>query len=138
MKNTQERIRDSFQSQGLMTMLGARIVLVADGEVQIELPFSEKLVQQHGYLHGGAITSIVDSACGYAALTKASAADEVVSAEFKVNFMRPAIGDRFIAIGKVLHSGKLLAVCIGEVRAYSGADYKVIAVMQATIVYVPV
>ncbi len=119
-----------------MSTLGAQIVSIGDGEVQIELPFSAKLSQQHGYLHAGAITSIVDSACGYAALTKAPAEHEVVTAEFKINLMRPAIGERFLAIGRVVNSGKLLTVCTGEVQAFSGTDFKVIAVMQATIVNV--
>lgn len=115
MKNIRERITDSFNSQGFMATLGARIVLITEGEVHIELPFSGKLSQQHGYLHAGAITSIVDSACGYAALTKAPAENEVVTAEFKINLLRPAIGERFLAIGKVLNSGKTLTVCTGEV-----------------------
>jgi uncharacterized protein (TIGR00369 family) len=119
-----------------MATLGAQIVSVAEGEVQIALPFSAKLSQQHGYLHAGAITSIVDSACGYAALTKAPVGYEVVTAEFKINLIRPAIGERFLAIGKVLNSGQLLTVCTGEVQAFSGADCKVIAVMQATLVNV--
>jgi uncharacterized protein (TIGR00369 family) len=135
-KNIQERIAESFKAQGLMATLGAGIVSIADGEVQIELPFSAKLSQQHGYLHAGAITSIVDSACGYAALTKAPAECEVVTAEFKINLMRPAIGERFLAIGKVKNAGKLLTVCTGEVQAFSGLDYKVIAIVQATIVNV--
>lgn len=136
MDDIQERIAVSFKSQGLMTTLGAQLVLVADGEVQIELPFSEKLSQQHGYVHAGAITSVVDSACGYAALTKAPPECEVVTAEFKINLMRPAIGERFLAIGRVQSSGKLLTVCTGEVRAFSGSSCKVVAIMQATIVNV--
>ena len=136
MNDMQERIAASFKSQGLMATLGAQLVSVADGEVEIELPFSTQLSQQHGYVHAGAITSIVDSACGFAALTKAPPGCEVVSAEFKINFVRPAIGERFLAIGKVQASGKLLAVCTGEVRAYSGTAWKVIALMQATIVNV--
>jgi uncharacterized protein (TIGR00369 family) len=136
MSDIQERIAESFKSQGLMETLGAQLVSVADGEVQIALPFSAKLSQQHGYVHAGAITSIVDSACGYAALTKAPLNCEVVTAEFKINLLRPAIGDRFLAIGRVLTSGKLLTVCTGEVQAFSGADRKVIAIMQATIINV--
>ncbi len=135
-KNIQERIAESFKTQGLMATLGAGIVSIADGEVQIVLPFSAKLSQQHGYLHAGAITSIIDSACGYAALTKAPAECEVVTAEFKINLMRPAIGERFLAIGKVKNAGKLLTVCTGEVQAFSGSEYKVIAIVQATIVNV--
>jgi uncharacterized protein (TIGR00369 family) len=134
MSDIQERIAVSFNSQGLMATLGASLVCVADGEVQIELPFSERLSQQHGYVHAGAITSVVDSACGYAALTKAPRGYEVVTAEFKINFLRPAIGERFLAIGRVQSSGKLLAVCTGEVRAFSGTTFKVIAIMQTTVV----
>jgi uncharacterized protein (TIGR00369 family) len=136
MNDIYERIAASFKSQGLMTTLGAQLVSVADGEVQIELPFSEHLSQQHGYVHAGAITSVVDSACGYAALTKAPPECEVVSAEFKINLMRPAIGERFLAIGRVQSSGKLLTVCTGEVRAYTGTACKVVAIMQATMVNV--
>jgi uncharacterized protein (TIGR00369 family) len=136
MNNIQERIAVSFKSQGLMATLGAHLVSVADGEVQIELPFSKLISQQHGYVHAGAITSVVDSACGYAALTKAPPGCEVVTAEFKINLVRPAIGERFLAIGRVQSSGKLLTVCTGEVRALSGTDWKVVAIMQATIVNV--
>ena len=136
MSDIQERIATSFNSQGLMATLGAQLVSVADGEVQIGLPFSDRLSQQHGFLHAGAITSIVDSACGYAALTQAPPEFEVVTAEFKINLVRPAIGERFLAIGKVQHSGNLLTVCTGEVRAVSGNVSKVVAIMQATIVKV--
>ena len=121
-----------------MTTLGAKLVLVQDGEVHISLPSSPHLSQQHGYVHAGAITSIVDSACGYAALTKAPPAHEVVTAEFKINFLRPGIGERFLAIGRVRNPGRLLTICTGEVRAFSGTgeSYKVVALMQATIVNV--
>ncbi|MEY4425766.1 MAG: hypothetical protein RL535_64 [Pseudomonadota bacterium] len=138
MSTIQNRIQSSFSAQGLMATLGATIAFVQDGEVHIALPFSKHLSQQHGYVHAGAITSVVDSACGYAALTKAPAGYNVVTAEFKVNFMRPAIGKRFLAVGKVQSAGKMLTVCTGEVRAFAGAgdDYKVIALMQATIVNV--
>jgi uncharacterized protein (TIGR00369 family) len=134
MNQIQERITLSFNSQGLMATLGAQLVLVADGEVHIALPFTRQLSQQHGYAHAGAITSIADSACGYAALTKAPDECEVVSAEFKINLLRPAIGDRFLAVGKVQSAGKLLTVCTGEVKAFSGTSSKVVAIIQATIV----
>jgi uncharacterized protein (TIGR00369 family) len=138
MSDLHERIAASFNAQGLMATLGATLALVADGEVHIALPFSKHLTQQHGYLHAGAITSIVDSACGYAALTRAPPECEVVTAEFKVNLLRPAIGDHFLAIGRVQNAGKLLTVCTGEVRAFSGAGaaHKVVALLQATIVNV--
>jgi len=140
-----ERIQRSFDRQGLMATLGARLQAVAEGEVRIALPFSTHLSQQMGYLHAGAITSIVDSACGYAALTKAPVGMEVVTAEFKINLMRPGIGRHFLAIGRVQNAGRLLTVCTGEVHAFTdGLDspdspdspHKVIALMQATIVNV--
>jgi len=134
MNQHQERVSASFKLQGLMATLGVRLVFVADGEVHIELPFSAQLSQRHGYVHAGAITSTVDSACGYAALTKAPEECEVVTAEFKINLLRPAIGDRFVAIGKVQNAGRLLTVCTGEVKAFSGTSSKVVAMMQATIV----
>lgn len=132
---THDRIAASFDVQGLMTTIGATLVAVTDGEVRIAMPFSKRLSQQHGFVHAGVITSIVDTACGYAALTKAPAECEVVTAEFKVNFMRPALGDHFLAIGKVQNAGRALTVCTGEVRAFSGSEseYKVVALMQATI-----
>lgn len=131
----QQRILSSFNAQGLMQTLGATLVRVDDGEVHIALPFSRHLSQQHGFIHAGAITSIVDSACGYAALTKAPADCEVVSAEFKINFLRPAVGERFLAIGKVQNAGKTLTVCTGEVLAFAegGSSSKVVALMQVTI-----
>ena len=139
MKNTEERIAASFATQGLMETFGATLELVQAGEVHIAMPFSKSLSQQHGFIHGGAITSIVDSACGYAALTKSPKDSEVVTAEFKVNLLRPAIGKRFLAVGEVQNAGKLLTVCTGEVRAFNDDNddsFKVIALMQATFVNV--
>jgi uncharacterized protein (TIGR00369 family) len=91
--------------------------------------FSKHLSQHHGFVHAGAITSIVDNACGYAALTKTPQDYEVVTAEFKINFLRPALGEHFLAVGKVQNAGKLLTVCTGEVRAFAGGEssYKVVA-----------
>ncbi len=135
MNDVYQRVATSFDAQGLMTTLGARLLAVSEGEVRIALPYDKALSQQMGYVHAGAITSVVDSACGYAALTRAPADCDVVTAEFKVNFMRPALGERFEAVGTVQNAGRLLTVCTGEVRAYSkeAPEGKVIALMQATI-----
>jgi uncharacterized protein (TIGR00369 family) len=94
-----------------MATLGAELVLVAQGEVQIALSARPELSQQHGYIHAGALTSVLDSACGYAALTVAPAGLDVLTVEFKINFIRPAVADRFVAIGKVTKAGKTLTVC---------------------------
>lgn len=138
MSEIHDRIAASFEKQGLMATLGAELLSGQEGEVQISLPFSFHLSQQQGFVHAGAITSIVDSACGYAALTKAPPGHEVVTAEFKLNLLRPAIGERFVAIGKVVNAGKMLTVCTGEVLAYKDGATKVVALMQATIVNVKV
>lgn len=138
MTDLRQRIQESFDAQGLMRTMGARMAHVQAGEVRIEMPFSDALSQQHGYLHAGATTSILDSACGYAALTRAPDGMEVVTAEFKINLMRPAIGQRFVAVGRVVNAGKLLTVCTGEVMAFTadGDAGKIVAVMQATMVFV--
>ncbi|GJH20716.1 hotdog fold thioesterase [Caballeronia novacaledonica] len=135
MADLHTRIANSFNAQGLMLTLGAQLLLVEDGEVHIGLPFSSHLSQQQGYLHAGATSSILDSACGYAALTKLAPDFDVVTAEFKINLLRPAVGERFLAIGRVQNAGKTLTVCTGEVRAFSGVgdEHRVIAIMQATM-----
>ena len=120
-----------------MATLGAELVRVAQGEVLIVLLPRPELSQQHGYIHAGALTSVLDSACGYAALTVAPAGFDVLTVEFKINFIRPAIADRFVAIGKVAKAGKTLAVCQGEIIGEKGSHREAIAVMQATIINVP-
>jgi uncharacterized protein (TIGR00369 family) len=133
----QEQISASFSAQGLMATLGAELVRVAPGEVQIALFPRPELSQQHGYIHAGALTSVLDTACGYAALTVARAGLDVLTVEFKINFIRPAVADRFIAIGKVTKAGRTLTVCQGEVIGEQGSRRETIAVMQATIINVP-
>ena len=102
--NYESRIRSSFDKQEVNKTIGAKLVKVLPGEVHIEFSFIESLTQQHGYIHGGIIASVVDSACGYAAYTLMSADSEVLTIEYKVNFMSTAKGDRFKGIGRVLNS----------------------------------
>jgi uncharacterized protein (TIGR00369 family) len=120
-----------------MATLGAQLIRVAQGEVHIVVIPRPEISQQHGYVHAGALTSILDSACGYAALTVAPSGCDVLTVEFKINFMRPAIAERFVAIGKVTRAGKTLTVCQGEVIGESAERKDAIAVMQATIANVP-
>jgi len=136
MSSIRSRIEASFNAQGLMSTLGAELVHVEEGEVHILLHSDTKLSQQHGFAHAGAITSVLDSACGYAALTKAPEDHEVVTVEFKVNFVRPAVGQRFVAIGRVRTSGRTLTVCTGEVSVYMENQPTLVAIMQATIMHV--
>ncbi|MDR0633593.1 MAG: PaaI family thioesterase [Azoarcus sp.] len=137
MVDLQKHISESFSAQGLMTTLGAELTLVASGEVHIVLFPRPALSQQHGYIHAGALTSVLDSACGYAALTVAPTGMDVLTVEFKINFIRPAIADRFVAVGKVKKAGRTLTVCQGEVLGEQGSHRETIAVMQATIINIP-
>jgi uncharacterized protein (TIGR00369 family) len=127
------RCRSSFEKQQFMTTLGARLVSVRPGEVVIELPSGAHLKQQHGFLHAGAVTSIVDSACGFAALSLMPADAAVLSVEFKINLLKPAAGPMFRATGKVLKAGKTLSVCTGTVEALEDDEWSIIAVMLATM-----
>ncbi|MCD9854497.1 PaaI family thioesterase [Epilithonimonas sp. JDS] len=129
-----DRIKESFDKQGLMKTLNAKLVSVEKGEVKISSEFSEALTQQHGFFHAGVATSIVDSACGYAALTMMPDDMEVLSVEFKINFIKPAKTDKLIAIGKVLKSGRTLTICEGYV--YDSSEEKLISKMTATMIAV--
>lgn len=115
--------------------MGAELIHVAEGEVDITLPYRKDLSQQHGFLHAGAVTTIIDTACGYAALTQMPEGSEVVTVEFKVNFMAPAVGDIFVAKARVIRAGKTLTVTQGDVYAITNETKKEkhIATMQATM-----
>ena len=130
------RVRASFARQGAMALIGAHLVGVALGAVDIALPFRGDLTQQHGYLHAAVVTAILDSACGYAALSLMPAGTAVLSVEFKINLLKPAAGALFRALGRVIRAGQTLTVCSGEVQAERGGGMAVIAVMQATMIAV--
>jgi uncharacterized protein (TIGR00369 family) len=132
--NFEHRVRESFARQRFMATLGARIVSVSPGEVVIELPWREELGQQHGVLHAGAVASVADSACGYAALSLMPPGAAVMSVEFKVNLLAPGRGERFLARGRVRRAGRTLTVCEGTVRAIHGAEEREVAIMTATMI----
>ncbi len=129
-------MRASFARQEFMATLGARLELVAPGEVTIRLPYRTDLTQQHGFLHAGAVTSVVDSACGYAALTLMEPGAAVLSVEFKVNLLAPAAGKEFLAIGRVVRAGRTITVCSGELRAVDDGRETVVAMLQGTMMAV--
>jgi uncharacterized protein (TIGR00369 family) len=126
------RVRASFARQRFMATLGATLERVAPGEVTIALPYRDDLTQQHGFLHAGVVTAVVDSACGYAALSLMEPGAGVVSVEFKINLLAPAVGARFVATARVVKAGRTLTVCGGELTA----GETVVAVMQATMMAV--
>ncbi len=130
------RVEGSFERQTFMQTLGASMTRVEPGFVSIEMPFQEALTQQHGFLHAGAVASIVDSACGYAALTLMPDDAAVLSVEFKVNMLSPAKGERMVAEGRVKKAGRTLMVCTGDVWAVTGEQRKNVMTMTATMMVV--
>jgi uncharacterized protein (TIGR00369 family) len=130
------RIRDSFGRMQAMTTIGASVAAVRAGEVDVVLPFSAALTQQHGFVHAGVIATIIDTACGYAALTLMPMDAAVLTTEFKLHLLSPAKGERFIAAGRVVRPGRKLMVCIGEVFAEEGTSRKQIALMTASMMVV--
>lgn len=131
-----ERVRESFGRQRLMATIGAELTSVAPGEITIEMPFREDLTQQHGFLHAATVTAIVDSACGYAASSLMPAEAAVLSIEFKMNMLAPAMGEHFIAIGRVTKAGRTITVVNGDCFAVQGGDKKLVATMVGTMMTV--
>ena len=116
-------MRESFARQQFMATIGAELVRVAPGEVDIALQPDPRLTQQHGFLHAGVVVAAIDSACGYAALTLMEEAADVLTVELKVNLLAPATGELLLARGRVLRSGRTLTVCTGEaVTVADGAE----------------
>lgn len=116
----ESRVRASFERQGIMRLLGARMTRVEAGRVEIELPYRADLTQQHGYFHAGATSTIADSAGGYAGYTLFPADSTVLTVEYKINLIAPAEGEKIVAIGQVKKAGRSLTVCDLEVLAVKG------------------
>jgi len=136
MNELYNKIKTSFDKQGLMKTLNATLDKVESGSVQISCLYNEGLSQQHHFFHAGVMTSIVDSACGYAAATLVQPDKDVLTVEFKVNFLKPAKTTKIIAIGKVIQSGRTLTVCEGSV--YNESETALIAKMTATIISIDI
>ncbi len=130
------RVEQSFARQAFMQTLGAKLVAVAPGRVEITLARASALTQQHGFLHAGAVTSVVDSACGYAALSLMPPGVAVLTVEFKVNLLSPARAPRFVAVGSVKKAGRTLMVSTGEVVGIDGEQRVPVAMMTATVMVV--
>ena len=129
-------VRESFDKQQAMRTLGARLTRVEPGEVEIELPYRDDLTQQHGFLHAGVVTAVLDSACGYAAFSLMPPGAGVLSVEFKVNLLAPANGDLLIARARVLRAGRTISVCQADATMRSGGDETPVATMLGTMMTV--
>lgn len=111
------RVRASFSRQSIMTTLGATLTRIEPGMIEIALPFAEHILQQHGFVHAGVVATIADSAAGYAGLTLMPPGAGVLTAEFKINLLAPAQGDRLVAQGRVIKSGRSLTIAEADVFA---------------------
>jgi uncharacterized protein (TIGR00369 family) len=133
----EDRVRESFARQKIMTTIGAELTRVTPGIVEIEMDFSNDLTQQHGFLHAGVISTAMDSACGYAALTVMPENAAVLTIEFKVNLLAPGKGERFLFRGAVTKPGRTIIVADGQAYAFGvDGEAKLIATMTGTMMTV--
>ena len=133
----EERVRASFARQAAMVTIGAELTLVTPGIVEIEMPFSAALTQQHGFLHAGVISTALDSACGYAAFSLMPEQASVLTIEFKVNLLAPGRGDRFLFRGSVTKPGRTIIVADGQAYAFSAnGEARLSATMTGTMMIV--
>lgn len=128
-----ERVRDSFDKQGIMGHIGARLGEVRAGYCEIELPYSDAVSQQHGFFHGGVVGTIADSAGGYAAYSLMGPGEGVLTVEYKLNLMAPADGDELIARGYVVRPGNTLTVSRAEVVVIKNGQATACAALQQTL-----
>ena len=130
-----QEVERSFARQPIMNLIGARLTLIEPGVIEITLPYRADLTQQHGFLHAGIVTTIADSACGYAAYSLMAAESEVLSVEFKVNLLRPAQGENFVARAEVIKTGRTLTVVRADVFGVAGnGNRELVATMQGTMI----
>ncbi|KJS18300.1 MAG: phenylacetic acid degradation protein [Hoeflea sp. BRH_c9] len=135
-QNFRERVTDSFARQKVMATIGATLTKVDYGVVEIEMPFREDLTQQHGFLHAGILSTALDSACGFAALSVMPEEAAVLTIEFKINLLSPGRGDRFLFRGEVTKPGNTIIVSDGRGYALSDGPAKLIASMTGTMMVV--
>jgi uncharacterized protein (TIGR00369 family) len=127
------RIRASFDKQGLMKTLGASLLRVVPGAVDIALSPGPAVSQQHGFVHAGAVAAIADTAAGYAALTLMPPGAGVLTTEFKINLVAPASGERILARGRIVRAGRTLTLAQSEVFAENAGREKLVALLTATL-----
>jgi len=129
----EREVRQSFAQQSFTELIGASLTLIEPGVVEITLPYRQDLTQQNGYLHAGIVTTIADSACGYAAFSLMPEGSGVLSVEFKVNLLRPAKGENFLARAEVIKAGRTLTVVRADVFALTENKRSLVATMQGTM-----
>ncbi len=131
-----EKVTESFNRQEMMKMIKASILAIRPGEIELEFPYQSNLTQQHGFIHAGIVSTVLDTACGYAAFSLMPENAAVLTIEFKINFLSPAKGELFRAVAKVIKPGKSITVTGGELFSYSEGNQKLVAIMAGTIMSV--
>lgn len=127
----QNKIRKSFEDQTFMNLIRADLIQLSEGYVEIRFPFNKNFLQQKGFIHGAALAGIADNACGYACISLASAEEDMLTLEYKINFLKPAVGEYFIAKAKVIKNGKRVKIATCEVVNDKGDS---IAFMIASLI----
>ena len=125
------RVRGSLERQGMMATLGVELIAIERGRVEMALRHDDRFTQQHGFLHAGAVASVLDSACGYAAYSVMPPDASVLTVTYTINLLAPAAGQRFTITGQVVRAGRTLIVCRGD--AFADAAERPFAAMQATM-----
>ena len=128
----QERVRESFDGQGVMKLINAELIRIGPGECDIRVRYSQQLGQQHGFFHGGILATIADSACGYAAFSLMPADASVLTVEFKTNFLAPADGEELVAQGRVIKPGRTITVSQADILILKEGEQHLCATMTAT------
>ncbi len=135
-KGYEAKVRDSFNRQEIMKTVNASILSVKPGEVELEFPFQSILTQQHGFVHAGIVSTVLDSACGYAAFSLMPKNAAVLTIEFKINLLSPAKGERFRAVGTVKKAGRNITVTEGKLFSKVDGEQKLLAIMIGTMMSV--
>lgn len=135
-ENFKDKVTKSFERQKAMKTLGITLEKIEAGRIELNMPYIEDFTQQHGFVHAGILSTAMDSACGYAAFSLMPKESAVLSIEFKINLLAPAIGEKFIITGEVLKAGKTISVCLSEAYSVNGNDKKLVAQMTGTMMTV--
>lgn len=135
--NYAEKVAESLAKQGAITAIDGKLVSVEPGRVVLELPYSDRITQQHGFVHAGVLTTMMDSSAGYAAFSLMPETAGVLTIEFKTSLMAPAKGERFRFEGRVIKPGRTIMFCEADAFAISndGTEKKV-ATLTATMMVV--
>lgn len=131
-----DKVVESFNKQGVMKSVNASILNIQPGEVELQFPYQPGLTQQHGFIHAGIVSTVLDSACGYAAFSLMPENAAVLTIEFKVNLLSPAKGEWFRAVGRVKKPGRNITVAEGELFSHSESGQKLVATMVGTMMAV--